>query len=349
MSHLKPRSKKTYRPRKHLKLHQKEHTCPTCGNGYDGSYCNNCGEKVFHEHDLSLPHLVEQTVDSFTHFDLKIPKSLLNVFNPGFLTYEFLHGIRVPFAKPVQLFIICNVIFFFCHKIVTFSDYTPVLGDHHAFSLSRYLPFKWAEPIDTWVGNSIDQITLDKGKTLKMIPDSTQLDSLYNFLYEQQPKSQGFLSPFNQAFYNKSTVYSKTFMLLLIPLYALVFHAFLFKKIKYFGATLIFALHFACFNLLMFGIYHIIVIYFKIPFTYPLHWLGDFVPKIIRDFLWGDFGFEFWQLCFFVPYFFIAFRRLFALKWYWNLPLSYLLGRIVFFINFGIYKKILTVLTLWLM
>ena len=96
------------------------HTCPTCQHQYLNDYCNNCGEKIFHEHDLSLPHLLEDAVDKFTHLDLKIPRSIALLFRPGYLTQTFLTGVRKPYSNPVQLFIIVNVIFFFCwHTLPT--------------------------------------------------------------------------------------------------------------------------------------------------------------------------------------------------------------------------------------
>ena len=345
MSNLKARKAKTYRARKHLTQHRAENTCPTCGNGYNGSYCNNCGEKVFHPHDLSVPHLLEQTVDSFTHFDLKIPKSLLQVFNPGFLTYEFLHGIRVPFAKPVQLFIICNLIFFFCFKIARFNDYSPVLGDHHYFLISEsYDIFKWAEPLDFTIIHGINTTALNKAKALQMIPDTTTL----RYLYQEIDKNQENKTSFAQLFFDKSVIYSKTFIFLLIPLYALFFYLFLYKKFQYFGAALIFALHFACFNLLSFGFTQVLNQKAGINIFAPFNWLAEKLPVGLSSFF-GFEGFELRHTILFVPYFMIAFRRLFNLTWYWNVPLAFLLSRIVYYINFGIYKKILIWLTLWLM
>ncbi len=147
------------------------HTCPTCQHQYHGDYCNNCGEKVFHPHDLSLPHLLEDAVDKFTHFDLKIPKSVLLLFNPGYLTEKFLTGIRKPFANPIQLFLIANVLFFLMYKILAFSDFTPVWGDNQFFPLSGKGILLWAKPIDDKLDAAFEDKTNAKwGKLAEKVP-----------------------------------------------------------------------------------------------------------------------------------------------------------------------------------
>jgi hypothetical protein len=323
------------------KNHLVDHTCPTCHHHHKGNFCNNCGEKVFHKHDLSLPHLAEETVDSFTHFDLKIPKSLLLLFNPGYLTQKFLKGIRVPYAKPVQLFIIANVLFFFMFKFVGFTDYSPSFGDHTYFQLHDSYPiFRWAKPIDRTVVDAITNAGVQKAYAMKYIGLPSQ-DSIFNDQY--------YTNRFTIEFKKNCAVYSKTFIFLLIPLFALFFYAFFFKYFDYFGSSLIYATHFLSYNLLIFGLWQIIAVKLHWYLLNPIYWLAYETPlKSISEGLFGG-EFEFLHFIFFLPYFLISFNRLFKIKWYWNILASYFLVRIVYFLTFGVYKKILIALTIWLM
>ena len=94
-------------------------TCPTCGKTFMGKFCYACGEKQSTEKDLSLKKFAEQTVDVFTHFDGKFFLSIKYLLlYPGKLTTEFLAGRRVKLMKPLQLYIIINIIYFFLLKQV---------------------------------------------------------------------------------------------------------------------------------------------------------------------------------------------------------------------------------------
>jgi len=44
------------------------HTCKNCGHQFEGKVCNQCGEKVFHEHHLSAGHFFHDVIDFFYHF-----------------------------------------------------------------------------------------------------------------------------------------------------------------------------------------------------------------------------------------------------------------------------------------
>jgi len=88
-------------------------TCNNCKNKFTGKYCNLCGEKVIESADLSLSHIFSQAFESITNFDSKIFQTIkLLFFFPGKLTAKYVAGIRVPYMKPFQIFLIANVIFF---------------------------------------------------------------------------------------------------------------------------------------------------------------------------------------------------------------------------------------------
>lgn len=348
------------------------HTCPTCEHQYHGDYCNNCGEKVFHLHDLSLPHLLEDAVDKFTHFDLKIPKSVLLLFNPGYLTEKFLKGIRKPFANPIQLFLIANVLFFLMYKIYAFSDFTPVWGDHQYFPLSSKGILMWAKPLDDKIEAAFEEkaspkwekmaekIVVDPSKvtildtTLQRILDTTSQAKLVLLNALLIPKNKkievdsAYRKHIEQAAYNEmrsqSAQYSKSLIFLLILLIAPFIYLFYRKSFQNIGSVLIFSTHFVSAYILYFGLNSVLIHKFNVGLSEPFSMIygatkGTFWRDVIN--IVAGFGFEFNGLPFLMAYFFFAFRRLFKPHWGYNLFASYCLSRIFFFLCFSIYKKII--------
>ena len=87
--------------------------CASCGTARVGPYCHACGEKRLDRHDYAFLHFAEHTVDTFTHLDVKVFKSLWSlVAKPGVMAADVLAGRRVRWAKPFQTFLIANLIFF---------------------------------------------------------------------------------------------------------------------------------------------------------------------------------------------------------------------------------------------
>ena len=88
--------------------------CGNCGARLTGRYCSQCGEKKFAPHDYSVAHLLEEVVDGFTHFDTRFLRTLkVLISKPGELSRAYFEGGRSRYTKPLSLFIIINVVFFF--------------------------------------------------------------------------------------------------------------------------------------------------------------------------------------------------------------------------------------------
>lgn len=87
--------------------------CASCGLVLTGPYCSRCGEKRLDRHDYAFLHFAEHAVDSFTHLDVKVLKSLWSLLRrPGAMAADLLAGRRVAWAKPFQTFIIANLLFY---------------------------------------------------------------------------------------------------------------------------------------------------------------------------------------------------------------------------------------------
>ncbi|MCC2546916.1 DUF3667 domain-containing protein [Hymenobacter sp. BT175] len=98
--------------------------CVSCGTGLAGAYCHACGEKRLHRHDYALKHFLEHTIDTVTHFDLRVLRDLwTQLRRPGLLAAEWLLGRRVRHAPPVQLFLITNLLFYLLASVSHFSPF----------------------------------------------------------------------------------------------------------------------------------------------------------------------------------------------------------------------------------
>ena len=102
-------------------------TCATCEAPLQGKFCHECGEKALNpEQDFSVRHFLEEIIESFAHLDSKLLRSFWALLSrPGLLTAEFLAGRRVRYFKPIPLFAIASVLFYFFFASATafFSNF----------------------------------------------------------------------------------------------------------------------------------------------------------------------------------------------------------------------------------
>jgi hypothetical protein len=194
--------------------------CPSCGRMIEQSYCGNCGERKSGEHDFSLMHLAEETIEGFTHFDNKLFRSLkILVTKPGLITKYHFEGRRVPYMKPLQLFIVCNILFFF------------LLGHRNLFSLS----FSNYKDFSPYTSFGTHQAIASKA------PSLAAMEEMAIRFNEQMGAA------------------SKTFLILFIPFLSIFMALFFINKKKYFAEHIVFATHYFSFLLLYFIALHFLV------------------------------------------------------------------------------------------
>ncbi len=105
--------------------------CPECGEPIDERFCPRCGEKRVEARDYSLRHFLGEAVNVFANLESPIPRSFAALlFRPGLLTAEYLAGRRKRYLKPLQVFVLCNVIFFFAQPLTGFNTLTTPLNIH---------------------------------------------------------------------------------------------------------------------------------------------------------------------------------------------------------------------------
>src|SRR5471030_1054756 len=107
-------------------------TCTNCGHTLQENFCTACGEKKFDPKQLSIKHFIEETFEGLVHFDNKFFRTVKLLFSkPGQLSLDYVEGRRAKNMKPVQFFVILNLLFF------VFMAYNP-----YSLKLYNYVTYR---------------------------------------------------------------------------------------------------------------------------------------------------------------------------------------------------------------
>lgn len=198
--------------------------CRNCGAGFTGNYCNQCGEKVYSEHDKTLSHVFEEVVHFFTHFDSKFLKTFWLIFaKPGFVSKEFCEGKRKSYYSPVNLFLLGIFIYLLAPQI---QGMNISLGNH--ISNNRSLGIKYSL---NWALHKLEK------------PGMTEAILVENFNHLSQKLA-------------------KILLLVLLPLSALFLRLIFWNKKRLFFDHFILSSEFNSFNL--FGFFLLVPVIFKL-------------------------------------------------------------------------------------
>ncbi|MCL4707011.1 DUF3667 domain-containing protein [bacterium] len=188
--------------------------CVSCGATLRGKYCHACGEKAFNPHEHSVKHFLKEFIHTLTHIDSKFFKSLVSLFcKPGVLTRDYIAGKKKSFTRPITLFIIGNVLYFFVQPLANINSFNSTLRHQIA---PRMLHGPWAQ-----------RLVADKIKTTDF--------------------SSAAFQEFEQRYNAKSEQLAKTLIIVQIPLFALLLGLSHFYLKRFYFDHLIFATHFFAF------------------------------------------------------------------------------------------------------
>jgi hypothetical protein len=188
--------------------------CPECGEPIPERFCTRCGEKRVEARDYTLRHFVGEALNVFANLESPIPRSFFALlFRPGLLTAEYFAGRRKRYLKPLQLFVFCNLLFFFGQPFTGYNSLTTPLDVH----LSG-VPYKQTarRMVEAEVGRR--GVTLDE----------------YRVLFDAVIQNQ-----------------AKSLVILMVPLLALVLLVLYRRRRRFFVEHLVFAIHFYSFFLLL--------------------------------------------------------------------------------------------------
>lgn len=86
-------------------------TCPSCGAARAGEYCSSCGERRLRAKEFSAGRFLAEFAASITSADSRLWRSAGNVLGrPGYLTAAAMRGVRSPYLRPIQVFLLANVL-----------------------------------------------------------------------------------------------------------------------------------------------------------------------------------------------------------------------------------------------
>jgi hypothetical protein len=207
---LRRRTTKTATPAEDLAAN-----CPSCGQSSPGRFCSACGEDKRRNKNYSLVGHLGEAFKVVTNIESGFFRSFRALITrPGLLTSEYFAGRRKLYLKPLQLFLFCNIIFFFVQSYTRFNTLsTPLYVHTHRLPYSGYAREK------------INKVILERGSPYKE----------YQARFDATIESQ-----------------SKTMVVLMIPMFALLLQALYWRAGRYFVEHLVFSIHFfSCFLLLL--------------------------------------------------------------------------------------------------
>lgn len=186
--------------------------CASCGWTFEGRFCPRCGERRLGAADYSLGAFAREALGTLTNLDSTVSRSFAALaVRPGLLTREYLAGRRTRYLRPMQLFVFCNIIFFFVQPFTRFDTLTTPLRVH-----LHQMPYS---PLAREI---VDGAVRGKGVSLR------EYEPLFNATIDAQ---------------------ASTLVVAMVPMLALLLAAM--HRRRYFAQHLVFSVHFFAFFLLL--------------------------------------------------------------------------------------------------
>jgi uncharacterized protein DUF3667 len=224
--------------------------CVECGAGVSGRYCSHCGEAVTH-HDYSLKHVAEEALEAVAHVDGRVFSTFRAlVLEPGALASNFLAGRRKSQMGPVQLFLVCNVLYFLIQPFSVAAPFTSTL--------------RMQTTLRPWSALA-RRIVADKIGARHVTPDE------YARQFDEAAHLQG-----------------KTLVIIMVPIFALGMWA-LYRRKRFYAEHLVFAFYTYAFMLLWMGV-GTIIIKRPILSAFGHGWSGDHIDAAVSTFIAAPFA-----------------------------------------------------------
>ncbi|MEM8598875.1 MAG: DUF3667 domain-containing protein [Bacteroidota bacterium] len=97
--------------------------CANCGQPLSGAYCAACGQK---DQPLRQPfhRVAAEAVTELLGIDGRLWRSIARLVLPGRLTRAYLDGRRVRYVRPLRLYLLSTLLFFFLVNVVVADEFT---------------------------------------------------------------------------------------------------------------------------------------------------------------------------------------------------------------------------------
>lgn len=252
--------------------------CPSCDAPVAGAFCSACGEHII-KRDYSTWHFIKRSFGQLTSLDSKVYRSYwLLLTKPGFLSGAYLAGARRPYMRPIQLFLIANLVYFLVQPVTMFNTFNNTLSSH----MNR-------------------QVYSERAGLAERV--SREVDAR-DVSFEQ----------YEALFNQKSTTYAKSFILIIVPLFAVLLFAAFGRARRHYVEHLVFSMHFVAFLLLF--VYSLFLLFYSLGYQVVYQFvLGDFLNQQGGDSIWRILVHllnEHISTPLFVIYFYLSARRFYA-------------------------------------
>jgi hypothetical protein len=219
--------------------------CARCGTEGIGRYCAQCGARLGDSRDLSVKHFFKEAAAALTDFDSSLVGSFRALLaRPGELTRAYLDGERHRFLPPFRVFLFCNILYFLA------------VAQFHTTVLTAPLRVQMDEMVYKQATRAIlvkRYPALAQGATRAQRATRDSLKTALTTKYDRATEGIG-----------------KLIVVVLIPLYALLFQILFIGTGRYFAEHLVFATHLVAFFLLAIPIAGLVVIGYSYILYYGL-------------------------------------------------------------------------------
>jgi hypothetical protein len=186
--------------------------CASCGARVDGPWCGHCGERLRKPGELSLSEYLREFFEDLTNLNGKLWGSLRAlVFSPGELTTEYMRGRRVPWMRPLHIFLLINLLYFLLSGWNTFN--TPLYA-HMSFN-----NFPHKTVAINWTNRAINDPAMADEPWRQIV---SQMHTASPNLDDQQQDVHQRLREYASEFDRKTDIYARTLIISLIPLMTLL-------------------------------------------------------------------------------------------------------------------------------
>lgn len=186
--------------------------CANCQAKLNGPWCAQCGERVRKPGEVSLSEYLGELLEGLTNLNGRFWGSLRALlFKPGLLSADYLAGRRVRWMRPLHLFLLINLVYFFLSSWNTFTTQL-----HWHIGAEGFLHQSVAASL---VNEEINQPPLASDEW--QVVTSSFFHPDLELSTEQQAARER-LSQYARLFNSRVEVYSRTLIIILIPLMTLV-------------------------------------------------------------------------------------------------------------------------------
>jgi hypothetical protein len=220
--------------------------CIECGADVSGRFCSQCGEATT-RHDYSLGHAAEELVETVAHVDGRVFSTFRSLITrPGLLAANFLAGRRRSQMGPVQLFFVCNVIYFLIQ------------------------PFSFAAPFTSTLSMQTTQRPWS-AMARRMVEGEMQRRNVSAAEYERR---------FDEA----AHLQGKTLVIIMVPIFALGAWVLFGRTRRFYAEHLVFAFYTYAFLLIWMGV-STPAVHEPVVFMVRHHWPSDLIESLIATFI----------------------------------------------------------------